>query len=421
MTLLRLPQEILSQILSDLYPADVVHVGQTCSIARAFVVPTNTLLWKAVYLQLFDDPRSSRVSPSYPHRHQHVDNVDKSWNWHSGLKRRCLALKAIDPRSYGDFDQGELSIDEIAETLLEIIDTAKSQPTEAETARGVKAQVDDRSSLNLRALTSTTLTRGMWPRLENFIQDSHVRVTEEDEVARGSSCRPVTRSMTMSGPKGSRTDAQSRLHVLYGLTERETGKRAIKGPARRMVYNWSHPVPDNDYGPFSTDGKGDINWPLLEALMVVILRNFGLCVEGRLAIPPGFYYSIPYRTLLDPTVPEDWAKVTGAWVGTYSFLDYADLFNFNTWNDVRTRPSLEEVPEACGDLMRLDLKLDPSLKTDPKLQTRMPVCGDLPTLYFSGDSRSYDPFGQPRLLIGFKGMAALCPGSREVRWKFIIR
>ena len=117
-------------------------------------------------------------------------------------------------------------------------------------------------------------------------------------------------------------------------------------------------------------------------------------------------------------MPEDWAGAQGSWVGTYAFLDYADLHSFNVGQRHGQRPSLEDEREACGDLMTLDIKLDSSLNNDPRLKTELPICDDLPMLYFSGVSRGFD--GTYRPPIGVRGSASLVPGGREVRWRFLI-
>ena len=76
--------------------------------------------------------------------------------------------------------------------------------------------------------------------------------------------------------------------------------------------------------------------------------------------------------------------------------------------------------EACGDLMKLELEISDSeeLQHDPKLQTHLPYCKDLPKQYFSGSS-SRGPIGRPYIMV--RGCVNLVPGGREVRWRFIIR
>ncbi len=68
--------------------------------------------------------------------------------------------------------------------------------------------------------------------------------------------------------------------------------------------------------------------------------------------------------------------------------------------------------------MNLDLRLDKTISHDPRLATSLPVCTDLPVLFFSGYSRGN---GSPHgAAIGVRGRASLVPGGREVRWRFII-
>lgn len=66
--------------------------------------------------------------------------------------------------------------------------------------------------------------------------------------------------------------------------------------------------------------------------------------------------------------------------------------------------------------MKLNLHLDMSLRDDPRLQTRLPICRDLPPLYFCGTSTNHDL----QMATEFRGMACLVLGGREVRWRFIV-
>jgi hypothetical protein len=148
----------------------------------------------------------------------------------------------------------------------------------------------------------------------------------------------------------------------------------------------------------------------------VVAKQFVNAVRGRLVLPQGFRYSLPFRILTDPTVPEDWAGVQRKWVGTYVFMHWGDLVDFNELRDTMNRPTLEHMSEACGGLMRLNLRLDMELQDDATLKTHLPVCEDLPALYFSGSSRSDDW----HMATGIRGMCCLAPGGREVRWRYIV-
>lgn len=416
MAILDLPQELLSHILAFLEPEAILHLGRTCKDAYEIISPSNQILWRSAFLHVFDDPHDAwSIMPGSAH----ASNI-KDWNWHGELVRRLAALQAI--RSIWRSADQQAHDEEHLEALLSIVDTAKFAPTPRELAGGRVPLEDDRKlSLNLQVLADTDHHR---PGLENLIHDSgrHSRLKRyagSDGNPWNSPRKPVTRSMTSADDEANRPESASRLHVLYGLTVRERIEHRARGAARRKVYDWSLSGPENDHGPFKRDGSGRVDWALLEGIYSVIARNFSLCVEGQISMPQGFCFSIPHRTLTDPTTPADWARVAGPWLGTYSFLDYADLYAFNTWNEQHgPRPTLDDEPEACGDLMKLDLRLDDTHAADPRLQTALPVSMALPPLFFTGLSRAH--VGMHRPAIGLRGCVYLVPGAREVRWRFII-
>jgi hypothetical protein len=422
MQILQLPQELLDHTLSFLHPEDIIRFGQTCKQAHAFVNPQNQLLWRSAFLYVFDDPKDawSMMPESWAHQAESLRVYTRTWDWHRELVRRLSTLRAIRSKWCADVEAPRAQ--EYLDTLLSILDTAKPRPTKRDILKGLIPIVDDRYiSLNMLILADVDKYRAG---LENLIHDSgtvrYMRYAGSDGNPWNSPRRPVTRSMTWSENEKNRPESASRLHVMFGLTVRDRIENMARGAARRKVYDWSLSGPDNDYGPFKRDGSGQVDWSFLEGIHSVIARNFAMCVEGQISIPQGFCYSIPCRTLNDPTVPNDWARVTGPWLGTYAFMDYADFFAYNTWDGQSggARPTLDDEPEACGDLMKLDLQLDETLADDPRLHTALPISKDLPPLYFQGLSRAH--VGLHRPAIGVRGSVSLVPGNREVRWRFII-
>jgi hypothetical protein len=401
-----LPQEILGNVVSFLDPKDIVTFGRTCRAAQTFISPSNQILWRNAFLQVFDDPEdawSKSPKSCVPSRDQ--------WHWFDVLKHRLLALAALY-RRFPAQDEAELS-EQHRLALLDIIDTAKFAPSAYDLAQGKSPQVDDRSSLNVQLLEKIPQKFHGFDRLifETFKQDDFLITSHLG--------RPFTRSVAHNIRDESRPESASRLHTLFGLTMHERLTPSSRGIARRRVYNWNLTNEDTDYGPFKKDGSGKVNWSLLEGACSSISRSFELCVDGHLAPPHGMSYAIPYRTLADPAVPQDWARVQGSYRGTYAFIDYSHLLAFNTGTAMAfdRRPDLENEPEACGALLRMDLKLDDSVRNDHILDTRVPICTDLPPLYFSGISRG-EGYSHP--LTAVKGFAALVPGGREVRWKFVV-
>jgi hypothetical protein len=212
----------------------------------------------------------------------------------------------------------------------------------------------------------------------------------------------------------------SRLHIFYGMTAREDESIRARSSARGTVYDWTVTGPDAEFGPLLQDRSGRVHWQTLEAITSLMHRVFhNIRKVHQLGVPTGFRNSIPYMLSTEPLAKEDWAGVSRAWVGTYAFLDYRALVHYNFATNLEYQMDLGSYEEACGDLMRLDLEIDDSaeLQNDPRLQTDLPSCTDLPKLYFSGRSHGR-PTGRPYILV--RGCASLLPSGRQVRWRFII-
>lgn len=433
MNVLQLPRELLAHTLHYLSYTDLVSFSATCHEARLFIAPTNQLLWQAAFLQKFDDPRDRWNSFTQSMRQANQER-ESTWDWFTELKKRIVALRWVE-KGYasGSWDgQGQEDSEtlQVIETLLEIVDTAKACPTPEDLQAGRKAEVDDRElSKNLGLLPTNydfttefdALVRGLPASVVKKNLGSGYGVGDAAMSMPGgwhSPGRPATRSQAMvQWDKLVRSEAGSRLHVLCGLTEREERDEKALGRARRVTYDWDLMHERNEWGLLKADGSGEVDWRRLEAVCVVVVRQFSMAVRGRMILPQGFCFSIPYRTLSDPTQPDDWAGAQGKWFGTYVFLHWEDLVDFNTFRNSANRSTLENGPEACGGLMKLKLNLNMSLKNDPKLNTNLPICKDLPPLYFSGTSRS-DDF---QMATNIRGMACLAPGGREVRWRYIVQ
>lgn len=431
MDVLSLPPEILSQILTRLTYPDVLAFSSTCHEAHSFTSRNNQLLWQAAFLHKFDDPRDRWNSLTKAARIQHSER-QLSWDWHSELKKRIVALKYATVGDVAIEQDDTETYENVVGALLDIIDTAKSCPTPEELEAGRRPEVDDRDlSLNLSLLPINYHFTLEFDALVRGLPASVVKKRLPFGYSIGSSSapsmpgaweaspgRPLTRSQAVKEmDKTVRSEDASRLHVLCGLTEREGRDDKAIGRARRITYDWNDTDELNEYGPFKRDGSGETDWRRLEAICTVVAKQFTQALGGRMTLPQGFCFSLPYRTLVDPTVPDDWARVQGTWCGTYVYLHWEELMAFNAFQNAANRPTMESAPEACGGLMKLELKLDMSVRDDPKLQTKMPICEDLPVLYFQGLSKSYDF----QMATGIRGMVCLAPGGREVRWRYIVQ
>lgn len=329
-TLFHLPPEVLYQILVYLPYPNLISFAQTCRQAHSFSSPKNQLLWQAVFLHQFDDPRDRWASLTKTGQDL-AKQRERTWDWYHELRRRVIALRWV--RYDGNdaallWDQTE--IEELTETFLDILDTAKSYPTAGEVAAGKKPEFDDRAlSMNLNLLPTNYNFLGEFDGLVRGLPTSAgaplfgvsdaavLNMPGAWNAGTSVPGRPLTRSRASRElDKVVRSEAGSRLHVLCGLTMREEHDVKAVGRARRITYDWNLTNEHNDYGPFKADGSGQVDWRRLESVCTVVARQFSSAVRSRMILPQGFCFSIPHRTLIDPTVPEDWARVTGNWCGT---------------------------------------------------------------------------------------------------------
>lgn len=186
------------------------------------------------------------------------------------------------------------------------------------------------------------------------------------------------------------------------------------------MYDWSNTGEAAEYGPLNNDTSGTVNWLVLEAISSLMHRILNTALKAYRLRHSGFATHMPRALPRNLAVQDDWAGVTGEWLGTYAFLDYRALVHYNFAHNQEYPLDLGNYEEACGDLMHLLLTIDDSeeIQQDERLQTKLPYCKDLPTLFFGGTSGS-PATGRPS--IGVRGSACLVPGGREVRWRFIIR
>ena len=393
--LLQLAPEILEHILAYLKPIDLISFGRTCSQANTFISPENQLLWRASFLQAFDDPRIVWEA-LLPTARALNAKVEAQWDWYTEVSKRYSALRAVT--AHNPLGR-RANYEENVAALVDMINTA----------------TESSESLNLPLLLSVF---GSSKSAELFVHDFHPDMESPSLPAdpHASSGRPFTRSMISNQYV---SESSSRFHILHGITERERTSRIAKGSARALVYDWSLTGPSADFGPFQQDKSGEINWKVLEAIYSVIVRNFELVTQRKIQLPQGFAHNIP-QPLSSFIKAKDWAHVEGSWLGTYSFLDYTDLFHYNIAYRPGPRPPLDDHVEACGDLMRLKLKLNDELYDDERLASDLPICEDLPKLYFSGTSQGHDTHNH-HAVISVRGFVALTPDGRRARWRFVIR
>lgn len=410
-----LAPELLEWILCFLPPRDLTSFGRTCRRANAFVKPSNQILWRSSFLQVFDDPRDA-WKLLLPTARSENRQRESTWDWYREVRRRFEAFGAVCEI---DGPAVLVNTEQTIRTLLDIRETA-SYHYQVISSDNDDGLYPDRVSLNINFL-ERLFSGWVVPNPEKFVHDYHRDID-------GASLpldlmtdpgRRVTRSML--GSTNSIPEWASRFHIFYGMTKREKDSVKAKASARAIVYDWNVTGPSAEYGPLRKDDSGIIDWQTLEAITSLMHRIIAaLRKEHQLTNPTGFSHSIPHVLPLLPRDQEDWAGVTNGWIGTYAFLDYRALVHYNFANNLEHHIDLGLCEEACGDLMVLGLELDVSkeLQHDNRLRMELPYCKDLPILYFNGYSNRGTTV-RPSILV--RGCVCLLPEGREVRWRFIIR
>lgn len=415
--LLQLPVELLDAILSFLDPYELIAFAVTSKLAYSFASPSNQILWRSAFLHLFDDPTQAWAELPPTARKANAA-IEASWDWYIQLSVRCSALKTLSAK---DEDWRRTHIGKSYDVLVNIIESSRNPTWNKHSASGSPF----REPFRCESKSIETLTKFFFdnPRAEKMVgrYEQVVRSgPEELEDKRPPQLfpfrRPFTRSMaTYADPI---SENASRFHVYYGLTPQIRLNVRAQAGHRRVVFDYTNVSEANDYGPFKSDGSGQVDWKVLEAIASLIGYTFENMATGHFEVPQGLSYSLPNIVGIDPDCPEDWAGVTRRWLGIYSFIDHTELYQLNAAFQQGLQPSLEHTHEAHGDVRTLELRLDKSLKCDPKLSTDLPVCHDLPVLYFSGRSRAVAAMPS---ITSVRGTASLLPDGRHVRWRFIVR
>ncbi|WVW79605.1 hypothetical protein I302_101574 [Kwoniella bestiolae CBS 10118] len=438
--LLRAPSEIIQKVLSASGGDEVYAIAQaakTCKELRSIIYDNpDQALWRQVHLQHYDDPRTAAAFPT--------SRASSSVDWRQQVQDREFVARIFrdwDEDQYGQLDK---HADLICTTLMEMyLEITPATPSH-----------DPRTSDD--SPNCTLLSSWLRSALFKYIYESQYFTEPE----------PTTSYQLRSSPKRVKKNPvdpiMSRLHCLvppeYDDDLRED--REWRGFARRTVYNAKNFREENDYGPFTGDGK--VNWELVDAISSVMMCNAQEVIKNEPtawlpAVQPMSYgvesvRGWGYTELKRPdNLAEgdvwDWAGVEGNWCGCYAFMDYVDWVALNYPQSAFLHRLSSEIDlslyhEALGDLMQLELKIctDPHTSNPrdnrctshefendrtplPSVDTDLPSSDLLPPIYFHGSSVPYAGGDAPPLpQNAIRGVARLTADNPpQVRWTMIIR
>ncbi|KAK9898301.1 hypothetical protein P389DRAFT_166730 [Cystobasidium minutum MCA 4210] len=374
-SLLDMPPEVLFGVLVHLDPVDVASMSVTCKDLNSYAAKDNLILWKALFLNLFDAPDQ--------------DLPAVIGDYCTCVKDRCKARGILrSPHRQKQIKQRSF----VLQTLHNIVTT---------TPRSLPFQ----TSKNAHFLESLLSSRSV---IKDWLTvNPPWKPTPEDQDADD-----------QEKERHQLEEISSQIH-LSGLSMRELAWLNYKtGQAfREEIYRGSNFDETNMYGPYEknrSDGKLVVDWRLLNGISVVMALNvhgawdqWGGQTESEI-LPYGFHRAVFWKV---PETNKDWACVTGRWNYIYAFIDYNDYFayNFAPAGQHGADNDLEGVSEAVGGLNSLELALLPDEEQD---WDKYPD-EKYPPLKFQGQSSG--PTGST-----FRGQVKmLADGYRH--WEFTIR
>ncbi|KAH9936501.1 uncharacterized protein B0H18DRAFT_974101 [Fomitopsis serialis] len=282
-----LPLDVLEQIILELDPLDVAAISQTCSAFSTYIYSSSDTerLWRTLYLsQPLDDLRKCYDQLGNPH----AGPVD----WMRHLQRAIRARTIIgDPAKCRPEERCI-----VLQTLLDLVGNLPPSPS----------FLSEDLSLNLVWLAAllrggTLLSHELW------------EPSEEERQLR------------------------SRLHAYYGLTTADYRAENLK-QSRAYVYDMRRYTWGNDFGPYSMDGSGRVNWEHVQAvhhLMSMQVVPPQEDADGEQTVFTIFPLSLPYCQSIIPADvdlgQEDWAGVAGSWQCSFCFCDHRQLLVLNNF------------------------------------------------------------------------------------------
>ncbi|OAK96673.1 hypothetical protein IQ06DRAFT_296691 [Phaeosphaeriaceae sp. SRC1lsM3a] len=385
--LLDLCYDVLIRILEELNPSDLAACAATSSAFHEFI-KRNKRLYKAHYLQNFDDPRR-RPTDAEP---DWVDELQNAVRWQKILESADNDLK----RTEFPF---------ILRTSLSLISTAS-----------LSSSGHSHNSASISRL---------------FL---HISQNHNAFMSRSSLYARAGTELQRPADDAPSRQLSAKLHCLFGIPSSNVGRRVLSAHpfARAKVYDLRNYTEGTGWGPFLDDGKFRVDWEMVESLMIVLGYNSGLCCRR---FQPRF--SPPWAKPLQGVVPEkeklgsrEWdAKmveevdvplkmkdpfnVSGVWSRIVCFLDYNDLHAFNFSDSALKHPPSEpRDPLVTDEAIRhiiMDLKVT---SVTPSEDSSYPV------VEFSGTSRSVDAAWDPNANSKIRGSVRMTTEG-EVRWQTI--
>ncbi|GAA5900900.1 hypothetical protein JCM6882_005971 [Rhodosporidiobolus microsporus] len=362
-TLLSLPPEILSHTLALASPRDCARFSQSNTAAHSLCHAPS--LWRALHRARWDpavlvegggttDSAPSSSSSSY----------DYAAQVHRRTRTQTLLTAAAHPDEPKPVPPAEYEL-----VLSTLVDIALSRSPVSQ--HGPEASPSSRNE--------AFLARHLPP-------DSPVLLSLHPSFSPRSSTRTLRSSSKSPAPSPSPSDLASQFHlaqlashlsVLSSPSPLLLASPSILTAAREIVYEKSNFTRAGAWGPFMSDGSGEVDWRKVEAVAIVMASELGEAVgegwgvegqregdETRVPLGGGWGVSRPGSAMGGAEEGgRDWAGIDGKeWRGTYAFLHWPNWYHFNFH-----RPSAHSLHHTPAALLPPPntLASDPSSLGDP--------------------------------------------------------
>ncbi|KZT06261.1 uncharacterized protein LAESUDRAFT_759451 [Laetiporus sulphureus 93-53] len=388
-----LPAELAERILLFCEPRDVANFAATCQGAYKLVYESDDqFLWRELFLShSFDDLRNALplTGPSKP-----VTEHD----WRTELQRRVHAKHVVLRGITGPARQRAL------ETLVNVVETAlpaKDGHDSSDKSNNLQWLEAIMREAKFETGGMSSAERQLLGRLKTYVALSY----ESDEID-----EPTRRLWN-----------------------------ELRRTSRCYVYDSRRYEEDTLWGPFSLreDGELVVNWEHMEHVVTVVamkLREIPLIALRLYNKPqPGLAATRAYSAPpVQDRKPHDWAGVAGTWRRFVCFMDYRDLFAFNSGFSLTARrdPSFfeDDYQEAIRPVeLHLEV-LDPSVSVPAS--SRICISSSSSSSYYPSTS-SLHPSYPPIFFKGFSRGAHSSDASVEgsvtmladggIRWSFVTK
>jgi len=365
MALLALSHEILHCIFSELDPADLAPLSETCRDLRAYI-RGNRLLHKGVYISRYDEV-------------EQVPEPDWEDEVHRSVKLEKI-LKSLDR------DIKREHLDFVSQQIDSWLQTARTDPDKSANIQLLSEYFEDQDNLDVFMCASSLFERGgtalqqaaATPELRQASAKLHClygKPIDPVPSKRCSSSYAISAFFTLRHVDVSTSPSANTRHQTRGIPAHTV--------ARSKVYDLREYTDYTLWGPFMNDGSQNVDWEKVEAIMLVLgfnLARFNERANGEFYKWMPFHGATPQSYVTRP-LPTNSAKelddgmseirnlrssldaldpygVTGTWMRVVCFLDYNDLYAFNF-----STPIPEDTPREPIDTQEGIIDLEESVRT----------------------------------------------------------